>query len=170
MSDEIEVIKPLLDARGKFAVGNVGGPGRPKGMSLADKMRYLLEPEREKLVGQLLKNAYQSEDVAASNRAIEIALSRIAPPPKQEAEKISVPGLAQAVTFSEKCEAVFLAVSNGEVSAEAGSRVLSMIEVYRKAFHTDDLEREINELKAMQQPITVQIKEQPAIDDGSELV
>ena len=121
--------------------------GRPKGRSQSELVRVLIEPQRQALVDRALEIT-KSTDLHAASGAIRILWERLAPTPKQESERVEVPGLAEAPTFSAKCEAVLAAVACGDISAEAGERVLRLLDVYRKAHETDALERRIADLEA----------------------
>jgi hypothetical protein len=121
-------------------------PGRPKGSSQSELVRKLIEPHREVLIERALKLTESADPFAAAN-ALRIVLERLAPAPKQESEKIEVPGLADAATFADKCQAVIAAVASGDVSAEAGERVLRLMDVYRRAVEHDSLEQRIAALE-----------------------
>lgn len=146
----------LRDERGRLLPGTKGlpGAGRRTGLSHAEKVRILLEPHREALIGRAL-SLTQSPDPFAAANALRICLERLAPAPKQEAEKIEVPGLAEAATFTDKCTAVINAVAAGEISAEAGERVLRLLDVYRRAHETDSLARRVAALESQRAPVTI---------------
>ena len=135
----------VRDAAGRWVTPPKGG--RPKGRSQSELVRVLIEPQRQALVDRALEIT-KSTDLHAASGAIRILLERLAPTPKQESEKVEVPGLAEAPTFAAKCEAVLAAVACGDISAEAGERVLRLLDVYRKAHETDALERRIADLEA----------------------
>lgn len=156
--DHDQPAKPLRDALGRVLPGHGGlpGAGRPKGKSQSELVRHLIEPHREALITRALELTKSDDPFAAAN-ALRICLERLAPAPKQESEKVEIPGLAQAATFAGKCDAVIRAVSEGEISAEAGERVLRLLDVYRKAHETDELQRRIAALEAGgRQPITIE--------------
>lgn len=136
------------DAKGRLLPGHGGlpGAGRPRGLSHSEKVRALLLPHREELIGKALALTDSPDPFAAAN-AIRICLERLAPAPKQESEKVEVPGLAEAATLVEKCEAIVNAVACGQISAEAGERILRLLEAYRKIFETGILERRITALE-----------------------
>lgn len=121
--------------------------GRPKGRSQSELVRVLIEPHRQALIDRAFEIS-KAGDLHAASGAIRILLERLAPAPKQESERVEVPGLADAPTFAAKCEAVLAAVACGDISAEAGERVLRLLDVYRKAHETDALERRIADLEA----------------------
>ncbi len=149
MTDEV---MPIRDERGHFLPGHGGlpGAGRPKGRSQSELVRVLIEPHRVVLIERALALTQSADPFAAAN-AIRICLERLAPAPKQESEKIEVPGLAEATTFTAKCDAVILSVSMGDISAEAGERVLRLLDVYRRAHETDILEQRVAALEAGKQ-------------------
>lgn len=126
-------------------------------MTQSEKIRALLEPEREKLIGEVLRMAYdQNPDISSAKvRALELALSRIAAPPKQESERVTVPGFAEATTLQAKAEAVITAAATGEISAEAAERLLRVLDVYSRAIVSTELERRIAAIEAGRAPITV---------------
>lgn len=146
----------VRDAGGRWLVPPKS-PGRPKGQSQATLVRVLIEPHRQQLVDRALELS-KSTDAHAAIGAIRVLLERLAPAPKQESEKVEVPGLAEATTFAGKCEAVILAVAVGQISAEAGERVLRLLDVLRKAVETDALAKRIEALERGQRARTVDPK------------
>jgi len=144
MSDE-QTREVVRDDRGRWLVPPKS-PGRPKGSSQSELVRKLIEPHRERLISRALELT-KSEDPFAAANALRICLERLAPAPKQESEHVHVPGLAEAETFTDKCKAVLAAVSTGEISAEAGERLLRLVDVYRKAIATDDHEARLAALE-----------------------
>lgn len=169
-STDVNNAKPgqpvVRDEGGRWVVPPKGG--RPKGLTQSEKIRALLEPERDRLVGKLLELCNNDDPLARSSqvRAIELALARLGPPPKQASETIEVPGLAEAQGFAAKCECIIAAVSHGHVSAEAGERVLRLLDVYRKAVEHDQLAARIEALERGKRAKTIEIKpEQPGVGD-----
>jgi hypothetical protein len=164
VSDDSTAVAPVRDEQGRLLPGHPGlpGSGRPRGTSQSDLVRKLIEPHRQALIERALKLTESADPFAAAN-GLRICLERLAPAPKQEAERIEVPGLAEAGTFAGKCDAVIRAVSNGDISAEAGERVLRLLDVYRKAHETDALEARIVALEAARAPLTINA---PAADGG----
>lgn len=149
MTDDVMPMPVRDEHTGHFLAGHSGipGAGRPKGRSQSELVRVLIEPHRVVLIERALLLTQSTDPFAAAN-AIRICLERLAPAPKQESEKIEVPGLAEAKNFTDKCDAVILAVSTGDISAEAGERVLRLLDVYRRAHETDILERRVAALEA----------------------
>lgn len=141
--------KPARDERGRLLPGHKGlpGAGRPSGLAQSEKIRALLEPHREELIGRTLELALKSPDGQVSARALEIALTRLAPTPRQEAERVVVPGFREASTLQGRAEAVITAAACGEISAEAAERLLRVLDVYSKAILTTELERRLQALE-----------------------
>jgi hypothetical protein len=141
--------QPLRDERGRLLPGH--HMGRPRGLTHSEKVRALLEPHREELIGRALELTKNADPFAAAN-GLRLCLERLAPAPKQEPEKVIVPGLAEAQTFTAKCECIIAAVGAGEISAESGERLLRMIDAYRRAVKVDELERRLAALEAGTRP------------------
>ncbi len=64
-----------------------------------------------------------------------------------------VPGLKEAATLQEKATAILAAVADGEISAEAGDRLLRMLDTYGKAVVLDEHERRLQAMKAARRSI-----------------
>jgi hypothetical protein len=115
----------------------------------------LLEPERDKLVGRVLELAFDT-DGNVSNRALELALTRLAPIPRQESERVIIPGFRDAKTLQEKAESVIDAIATGDVTAEAGERLLRVLDTYGRAIITTDLEKRLAALEdGRRAPVTI---------------
>lgn len=150
--------KPLRDEQGRLLPGQrLTGGGRRPGRSQSELVRQIIEPHREELINRALELTKSTDPFAAAN-ALRICLERLAPVPKQESEKIEVPGLAEAEGFAAKCEAVIQAVSRGEISAEAGERVLRLLDVYRRAIEHDDLAKRLEALENSKTVRTIEVK------------
>ena len=135
---------PERDEKGRLLPGKrLPSPGRRVGKTPLDQVRRRIQPHADELVDSLLKSAREKGDV----RAAEVLLDRYAPKPRPRAELVRVPGLADEKTLQGKADAVVRAVANGEVSPEAGARVLSMMDVYAKAIAHDALEARIKALE-----------------------
>jgi hypothetical protein len=163
MADANEQELVVRNERGHFLTGGPGGPGRPRGLTQSEKVRALLEPHREELIGRALALTTNADPFAAAN-ALRICLERLAPAPKQEPEKIVVPGLADAVSVEDKARAIIAAVGSGDISAESGERCLRMIDVLARAVKIGEIERR---LAAIEQGKILDAK---VIDDARDLV
>lgn len=151
----------LRDERGRWIVPP-RSPGHPRGPSRSERLRALVEPHERDLVDRLITLA-RSDDARAATRAIVAALAYIAPPARPDAERIAVPGLADAKTLRDKAAAVIAAVANGDVSPEAGQKVLAMLDVLNRVAKLEDIEARLAALEG---------RKAQAIehDDGRDLV
>lgn len=116
--------------RGRFIPGQAPkSPGRPKGrQSAAEQVRALIEPHKAEIIAKAVELAKLGDP-----HALKLCLERLAPTPRQEAEKVTVPGLASAPTMQAKAQAIMAAVGDGQISAEAGDKLLRMLDTYGKA-------------------------------------
>lgn len=133
-----------------------------RNQSEAEKVRVLLEPHREALIGRAVELA-----LAGDPQALRLCLERLAPTPRPEAEKCIVPGLADASTLEQKAAAILGAVGNGHVSAEAGRNLLHTLDAYASVLHQEEFDRRLAVLEG-RKPRTITIEAAPA--DGSDLV
>lgn len=128
---------------GRFVEGHaVKSPGRPRGPSESEKIRALLEPKKEAVIRKLVELAEAGDPVS-----IRLVLERLAPVPRPEAEKVVVPGLKEAGTLQAKATAILSAVADGQISAEAGDRLLRMLDTYGKAVVLDEHERRLQAIE-----------------------
>lgn len=106
--------------------------------SQAEQLRALLEPNRADLVAKAVQLA-----LAGDPQCLKLCLERLAPTPRQEAEKVVVPGLADALTLKDKATAILAAVASGAISAEAGDKLMRLLDTYRGAAIADDHEKRL---------------------------
>ncbi len=160
----------LRDSRGHFLPGQQAFRGHPAvgkrhHPTRGELIAAALEQHRPELVDRLLGIALQGDMADTSTvRALEVALSRLAPKPKDSGEMVAIPGLADAVTLEGKARAVIEAVAAGEVSADAGQRVLQLLEIYRKAVAHDDMETRLRALEAAGGAARPVVEADPVID------
>ena len=126
----------VRDASGQFLPGNTIRGGR---ISEAALTKALIAPHRRAIVARALRlmRSHDGRDAAAG---CNILLTRLSPVPSPEREKVNLPALASAVGFEAKCDVVIAGVANGEISAEAGEKLLRLIDIYRAAVTSDSIE------------------------------
>jgi hypothetical protein len=105
-------------------------------------MRALIEPHKVEIIAKVVELAKMGDPVS-----LRLCLERLAPTPRQEAEKVVVPGLKEAATLQEKATAILAAVADGQISAEAGDRLLRMLDTYGKAVVLDEHERRLKAIE-----------------------
>ncbi len=142
MNDQVERAEG-----GQFLPGRAPkSPGRPKGrQSAAEQVRALIEPHRVDIIAKAVELAKLGDP-----QALKLCLERLAPTPRPEAEKVAVPGLAEAITLKAKAEAIMTAVGRGEVSAEAGDKLLRMLDTYSKAVVLTEMEQRLASIEGRQ--------------------
>jgi hypothetical protein len=138
MSDD--VIK--RDEKGHFLPGCPPGPGRPKGITRAEAAAAFLEPHAQQALTKALEFA-----LAGDAQHMKLILERVCPVPRAEAERVVVPGLAEAASVSDKARAVVNAVASGAITAESGRSVLQMLDLLSRAVKLDDLERRMQAIE-----------------------
>jgi hypothetical protein len=99
----------------------------------------LIEPHRTALVDRAIELALKSQDGPTATRALELALSRLAPSPRQESTRIVCPGLAEAITIADKCQAVLQAVAAGDIAPDDAERLIKLLDGVRRAIEHDEL-------------------------------
>ena len=137
---------------GRLLPGHSVRPLKRGGPSRAEVVALYLEPHAREILDRALQLAKQGDP-----HSMKLILERLAPIPKGDAERVQVPGLRDAASFAEKCHAVIAAVSDGSISAEAGERVLRLLDVFRRAHETDALEARIAAIEASRVKPTVEM-------------
>lgn len=132
----------------------------------AEQVRKLLDPHKPALINRAVELA-----LAGDPACLRLCLERISPLPRPEAEKVFVPGLAQAPTLQAKATAIMGAVASGHISAEAGDRLMKLLDTYAKAIVADDHEKRLALLEGQPQAVIdgEVVPELPPPDDDEEV-
>lgn len=128
---------------GTFAAGNAG---KPKGArhQATRAIEKLLEGEAEGLARKAIEKALEG-DMAA----LRLCLERVAPVRKDAPISFRLPEMNTAEDATRAARAVLKAVSSGEITPVEGASVMSLIEGYRRALETEELERRISALEGV---------------------
>lgn len=113
--------------------------GEPAGV------RTSLAPHLPAVLERLAADA-KAGDSQAMRLFAQLAITQERP----DAERVLVPGLAAAQTLQEKADCVLAAVASGHCSAEAGEKLLRLIDTYGRAVKTDALEARLASIEAAQ--------------------
>jgi hypothetical protein len=129
---------------GTFAPGN---PGRPRGARHKTTLavQELLDGEAEALTRKAIELA-----LAGDMAALRLCVERIAPPRKDAPVSFDLPQIEKAQDGAEAAQAILQAVSTGELTPTEGASVMGLVEGYRRAVETADLEARIEALEAKQ--------------------
>ena len=126
---------------GKFSNGNVG---RPKGSrnKTTIAIENLLEGQAEALTQTAISKALEVDSIA-----LRLCMDRIAPPMKDKPVVFPLPRMHGAVDASEAAGSVLRAVSDGELTPIEATRVMGLIENFRRTLELTDIE---NRMKALE--------------------
>jgi len=132
-------------APARFQPGNPGGPGRPAGSR--NKATLLLDQiadeEGEKILRKVMEAA-----TAGDARSSEIILSRIWPVRKGGRPiSVALPAIDTAADIVKALGVIAGAVGEGEITAEEGAALASVLETKRRAVETAELEQRIAALE-----------------------
>jgi len=127
---------------GQFSAGNSGRPrGSRNKATLA--IESLLEGQAEELTQIAIKKALEGDSVA-----LRLCMERIAPAPKDQPVSFSLPQMNNALDASEAAGSVLNAVSNGELTPIESTRVLGLIESYRRTLELTEIEERLKALES----------------------
>ena len=129
---------------GQFATGNAG---RPKGsrskVTLA--IESLLQGQAEALTQTAVTKALDGDIVA-----LRLCLERIAPAPKDQPVSFSLPKMHNAMDASEAAGSVLTAVSEGGLTPIEATRVMGLIDSYRRTLELTEIEQRLQALEAVE--------------------
>lgn len=129
------------DAAGRFSTGN---PGRPHGARHKATLaaQALLDGETEALTRQAIAMA-----LAGDAAALRLCLERIVPPRKDAPAPFTLAPMSTAKDAAKAAASVLDAVALGDLTPAEGAQVMALVESYRSALETSDLEARIAALE-----------------------
>ena len=126
---------------GQFVDGNSGRPrGSKNKATLA--VESLLEGQAEALTQTAIKNALEGDTVA-----LRLCMDRIAPPPKDAPVSFTLPIMNNALDAEKAAGSVLNAVSEGELTPIEATRVMGLIDSYRKTLELTEIEQRLQALE-----------------------
>jgi hypothetical protein len=129
---------------GTFGRGNPGKkPGIRHKTTLA--IQALLEGEGEALTRKAIDLALAGDTVA-----LRLCLERLAPPRKDAPVRFDLPPMDGAANAAAAMGAILASVANGDLTPGEGSAIAGLVEGYRKALETTELEARLRALEAKQ--------------------
>ena len=127
---------------GQFTEGNSGRPrGSRNKATLA--IESLLQGQAEALTQTALTKALEGDSVA-----LRLCMDRIAPPPKDAAVTFSMPTMSNALDAAEAAGSVLRAVSEGELTPIEATRVMGLIDSYRRTLELTEIEERLRILES----------------------
>jgi hypothetical protein len=126
---------------GQFASGN---SGRPKGSrnKATIAIESLLKVQAEALTQTAVTKALEGDSIA-----LRLCMDRIAPAPKDQLVSFSLPAMKIALDASEAAGSVLTAVSEGKLTPIEATRVMGLIDSYRRTLELTEIEERLQALE-----------------------
>ena len=126
---------------GQFSKGNSGRPrGSRNRATLA--IESLLQGQAEALTQTAVTKALEGDSVA-----LRLCMDRIAPTPKDQPVSFSLSKIKNALDASEAAGSVLSAVSVGNLTPLEASRVMGLIDSYRRTLELTEIEERLRALE-----------------------
>ena len=128
---------------GTFLKGN---SGRPKGSRNKTTLAIesLLDGQAEALTQKAISQALEGDSIA-----LRLCMERIAPAPKDQSVSFSLPKMNNALDASEAAGSVLTAVSEGELTPIEATRVMGLIDSYRRTLELTEIEERLQALESI---------------------
>ena len=127
---------------GQFSMGNSGRPrGSRNKATLA--IESLLQGQAEALTQTAVTKALEGDSVA-----LRLCMDRIAPAPKDAAVNFYMPSMNNALDATEAAGSVLKAVSEGELTPLEATRLMGLIDSYRRTLELTEIEERLRVLEA----------------------
>tara|TARA_X000001036_G_scaffold391225_1_gene389359 strand:+ start:537 stop:953 length:417 start_codon:yes stop_codon:yes gene_type:complete len=122
---------------GKFTLGN---SGRPKGARNRKTLAIesLLEGQAEALTQTAISKALDGDSMA-----LKLCMERIAPAPKDNPVSFPLPQMNNALDASQAASSVLIAVSEGNLTPIEATRVMGLIDSYRRTLELTEIEQRL---------------------------
>ena len=126
---------------GQFSAGN---SGRPKGSrnKATIAIESLLQGQAEALTQIAVAQALEGDSIA-----LRLCMERIAPAPKDQPVSFSLPKMHNALDASVAAGSVLNAVSDGELTPIEATRVMGLIDSYRRTLELTEIEQRLQALE-----------------------
>ena len=127
---------------GKFTSDN---SGRPKGARNKKTLAIesLLEGQAEALTQTAISKALDGDGLA-----LRLCMERIAPAPKDKSVSFPLPDMNDAMDASKAASSVLTAVSEGELTPIEATRVMGLIDSYRRTLELTEIEERLQALES----------------------
>ena len=132
----------LRRVNGQFSSGN---SGRPKGLrnKATIALESLLKGQAEALTQTVVAKTLEGDSVA-----LRLCMERIAPAPKNQPVSFRLPKMKSALDASEAAGSLLIAVSEGELTPIEATRVMRLIDSYRRTLELTEIEQRLQALEA----------------------
>lgn len=127
---------------GQFSPGNSGRPrGSRNKASLA--IESLLHGQAEALTQKAVTSALEGDSVA-----LRLCMERIAPAPKDQSVSFRLPKMNNALDAAEAAGSILTAVSEGDLTPIEATRVMGLIDSYRRTLEFTEIETRLMAIEA----------------------
>jgi hypothetical protein len=126
---------------GSFASGNAGKPKGSRNRATV-AIESLLEGQAEALTQKAISAALTGDTVA-----LKLCMDRIAPSPKDKPICFSLPDMRCARDTSEAAGGILRAVVNGDITPIEATRVMGLIDSYRRTLELTEIEHRLSALE-----------------------
>lgn len=132
---------------GTFAAGN---PGKPKGSrhKATQAVQALFDGEAEALTRQAVKMALNGDTAA-----LRLCLERIAPQRREATVSFELPQMEYAKDTTQAARAVLAAVASGKITPTEGTRIMALVETFRRSLEFAEIEERMIGLQQASQKI-----------------
>ena len=119
--------------------------GRPKGSrnKATIAIESLLQGQVEALTQTAVTKALEGDTVA-----LRLCMERIAPAPKDHPVSFSLPNMNNALDASEAAGSILTAISEGELTPIEATRVMGLIDSYRRTLELTEIEERLQAFEA----------------------
>ena len=151
------------NADGTFGVGNAGKP-RGTRHKATQAVLALLEGEAEALSRKAVEMA-----LAGDGAALRLCLERLAPPRKDNPVTFPLPRISSTRDAAQAAGAVLEAVADGDLTPAEGAAVMGLVDSFRRALETSELELRVAALEGGSKPpspLGLVNAEAPPLDQG----
>ena len=126
---------------GKFTSGN---SGRPKGARNKKTLAIesLLEGQAEALTQTAISKALDGDSMA-----LKLCMERLAPAPKDNTVSFALPLINNALDASQAASSFLIAVSDGNPTPIEATRVMGLIDSYRRTLELTEIENRLQALE-----------------------
>ena len=146
----MEELDPTRDRGGRFAKGNPGGPGRPRGSgnALRRAAEEAVTPEHVAAIIRRATRMALEGDIAAMRIVLERVCGRPHEAPAQGFElDLDLPNLRTAENCSHAIDLLLDAICRGSCDRDSAKVMLDVIQARMKAIEVSELEARIAELE-----------------------
>jgi hypothetical protein len=105
-------------------------------------MQLLLDEEAQALTRKAVELALDG-----NTTALRMCLDRIGPPRRERLAPLKLPPVRDSSDLAGTMTAIIAAAGEGAISADEGSRLARLVEIFLRAVETRDFERRLQELE-----------------------